>query len=78
MAEPSPVDVPLTLAAAVVLPSAEVVFADAAPDAEASLPLVVSVALAVTLTGAAPLLGMVKVPVMTLPGPVQAAGSLSV
>ena len=48
VAEPSPVDVPLTLAAAVVLPSSLDVCAAAAPDAEASVPLVVSCALAVT------------------------------
>src|SRR5882724_6261328 len=48
VAEPSPVEVPLTPAAAVVLPSALVVAADAAPEAEALVPVVVSSALAVT------------------------------
>src|SRR5882724_113559 len=48
VAEPSPVDVPLTLAAAVVLPSSLDVCAAAAPEAEASVPVVVSCALAVT------------------------------
>ncbi len=47
-AEPLPVEVPLTPAAAVVLPPSLVVAADAAPAAEASVPVVVSSALAVT------------------------------
>jgi hypothetical protein len=47
-AVPSPVDVPLTLAEAVVLPSSLVVAADAAPEADASVPVVARWAFAVT------------------------------
>jgi hypothetical protein len=47
-AEPSPVDVPSTLADADVLPSSLVVAAEAAPEADASVPVVTRLAFAVT------------------------------